>query len=88
MFTYRAQEVCRLLGIAKSTLFNWEKANKIPQPTRTLANSRQYDLDAVLSLLKSLSSNQRLQARASVKSQIDLQNARLGDLQKILDALE
>ncbi len=31
---YKVSEVCEILGIAKNTLYNWEKKNKIPRSYR------------------------------------------------------
>lgn len=31
---YRISEVCKMLGIFKNTLYNWEKKNKIPKAHR------------------------------------------------------
>ena len=31
---YRISEACKMLGIFKNTLYNWEKKNKIPKARR------------------------------------------------------
>ena len=40
---YSVKDVIEILGIARRTLYNWEKAGKIPKPKRNrLSNYRVY----------------------------------------------
>jgi len=40
---YRVSEVCRMLGIFKNTLYNWERKGKIPKAHRDpMSNWRLY----------------------------------------------
>jgi len=39
---YTAQQVARILGIYKRTLFNWEKSGKIPPAKRDPMNNYRY----------------------------------------------
>lgn len=40
---YKVAEVCRILGIFKNTLYNWEKKRKIPRAYRDpMSNWRLY----------------------------------------------
>ena len=40
---YRVSEVCKILGIFKNTLYNWEKKGKIPKAYRDpMSNWRLY----------------------------------------------
>ncbi|MDP8263177.1 MAG: MerR family transcriptional regulator [Candidatus Ancaeobacter aquaticus] len=39
---YKVSDVLKQIGIARSTLYNWEKAGLIPQPKRNRAGYRVY----------------------------------------------
>jgi DNA-binding transcriptional MerR regulator len=51
---YRVSETCQILGIFKNTLYNWEKAGKIPKAHRDpMSGWRLYsqeDVDKIKSL--------------------------------------
>ena len=50
---YTAREVAEFLGVYKRTLFNWEKANKIPKAKRDpMNNYRYYTVEDVKELRK------------------------------------
>jgi len=40
---YKVNDVLKKIGIARSTLYNWEKAGLIPPPKRNRAGYRIYD---------------------------------------------
>ena len=40
---YKVNDVLKRIGIARSTLYNWEKAGHIPQPKRNRAGYRVYE---------------------------------------------
>jgi len=42
---YSVKDIIKILGIARRTLYNWEKAGKIPKPKRNrLSNYRVYTI--------------------------------------------
>lgn len=51
---YLASEVAKILGISKKTLFNWEKARKIPKPKRDPMNNYRYYTEEDLAKLKKI----------------------------------
>jgi len=51
---YPAQKAANLLGVYKRTLFNWEKAGKIPQAKRDPMNNYRYYTKEDIALLKKI----------------------------------
>lgn len=51
---YSAAEVSDILGITKNTLFNWEKAGKIPRPRRDPMNNYRIFSEKDLKKLRSI----------------------------------
>jgi len=50
---YTSSEVAKILGIYKRTLFNWEKAGKIPKAKRDpMNNYRYYTEEDIIKLKK------------------------------------
>lgn len=51
---YLTSEVAKILGISKKTLFNWEKAGKIPKAKRDPMNNYRYYTQEDLIRLKKI----------------------------------
>jgi DNA-binding transcriptional MerR regulator len=51
---YLANEVAKILGVSKKTLFNWEKAGKIPKAKRDPMNNYRYYTQEDLIRLKKI----------------------------------
>jgi DNA-binding transcriptional MerR regulator len=51
---YRANEVAKILGINKQTLFNWETSGKIPKAKRDPMNNYRYYTDEDIKKLKKI----------------------------------
>ena len=51
---YRANEVAKILGINKHTLFNWETSGKIPKAKRDPMNNYRYYTDEDIKKLKKI----------------------------------
>ena len=50
---YSVKDVVEILGIARGTLYNWEKAKKIPRPKRNrLSNYRLYTIEDIKKIKK------------------------------------
>lgn len=50
---YSVKDVIEILGIARRTLYNWEKAKKIPKPRRNkLSNYRLYTIEDIKRIKK------------------------------------
>ncbi len=71
MAEYKAYEVCKLLGIGKSTLFRWEKENIFPLPKRTLEGHRIYSNRDIEIILARLTVRQTRIAKASLRTAIE-----------------
>ncbi len=50
---FKAHEVCRMLGISKSTLLRWESEQLIPKPSRSLIGVRLYAISDIKGILDS-----------------------------------
>ena len=48
--TFSSGEMCKMFGIAKRTLYRWEKIGKISPPDRDWRNYRLYTLEHVREL--------------------------------------
>ena len=51
---YTAAEVSDILGVTKNTLFNWEKAGKIPKPKRDPMNNYRVFTEEDIKKLRSI----------------------------------
>jgi len=51
---YTAQNVAKILGINKRTLFNWEAAGKIPKAQRDPMNNYRYYIDKDIKMLRTI----------------------------------
>lgn len=51
---YLTKEVAKILGISKQTLFNWERASKIPKARRDPMNNYRYYTQKDLIKLKKI----------------------------------
>ncbi|MEW6162432.1 MAG: MerR family transcriptional regulator [Nitrospirota bacterium] len=49
---YRANEIAKILGVNKQTLFNWEASGKIPKAKRDPMNNYRYYTDEDIEKLK------------------------------------
>ncbi len=49
---YKANEVAKIIGVDKQTLFNWEVAGKIPKAKRDPMNNYRYYTDEDIKKLK------------------------------------
>ena len=85
---YTAQEACNLLGVAKSTLFRWEKEKKIPRAQRDLWGNRTYSLSDLTSILQSLSRSQRNIAAKAIECQILIEKQKVQMLESLLEKLK
>ena len=51
---YTSQQVANILGVYKRTVFNWEKAGKIPKAKRDPMNNYRYYTDEDIKHLKNI----------------------------------
>lgn len=52
---YNVSEVCLILQVSKSSLFRWEKDNKISKPTKKESNGyREYSLQDIMDIASAI----------------------------------
>lgn len=87
MRTYKSHKICEMLGIGKSTLFRWEKENKIPNVIRKLNGDREYTVGDIKTLLKNLNPIQRKRLQKNIENYVARQSSKILEIVEEIKSL-
>ncbi len=85
---FKPHEVCKILGISKSTLLRWEANGRISKSARKLSGSRTYTVTDLKSIFATLPVTRKRYARLSILQSIKELHAATSSLEELLATAE